>query len=193
MEDYRFYPNVFGDLCAMYIAEYKNTSDVPIRLSNISFDIEKPDGTLLKTVSLLTSMPRSLAPGETGYICDQVADSGIDKIDSDALRSSRARLHYSISESNYSAPKVVLSQVTLKDTYGHAGIMGKVKNAGAEQITSISIAAAIRDEDGKLLTVALGSVSDIAAGAEKGFEGVAFAGDPDADYTNATVTAFAYE
>ena len=77
-EEYQVYTDVFGDPTATYLAEIKNLSDTAIHLSNISLDLEHPDGTLIKTVSLLTVKPRAIPAGGTGYICDEIYNTALD-------------------------------------------------------------------------------------------------------------------
>lgn len=194
-EEYQVYTDVFGDPTATYLAEIKNPSDTAIHLSNISLDLEHPDGTLIKTVSLLTVKPRTIPAGGTGYICDEIYNTSLDgEITLDALTAAVPKLHYAIDPvTDASEPTVELSQVSAKDEFGHVGMIGKIKNTGSETYSNLFVAAPVRDSNGKLLTVILGSVTDLAPGVEKGFDGVAFAGRPISDIDAVTLEAFAYE
>lgn len=194
-EEYQVYTDVFDDPTATYLAEIKNPSDTAIHLSNISLDLEHPDGTLIKTVSLLTVKPRTIPAGGTGYICDEIYNTSLDgEITLDALTAAVPKLHYSIDPvTDADVPTVELSQVSAKDEFGHVGMIGKIKNTGNETYSNLFVAAPVRDSNGKLLTVVLGSVADLAPGVEKGFDGVAFAGRPISDISAVTLEAFAYE
>ena len=194
-EEYQVYTDVFDDPTATYLAEIKNPSDTAIHLSNISLDLEHPDGTLIKTVSLLTVKPRTIPAGGTGYICDEIYNTSLDgEITLDALTAAVPKLHYSMDPvTDASEPTVELSQVSAKDEFGHVGMIGKIKNTGSETYSNLFVAAPVRDANGKLLTVILGSVADLAPDVEKGFDGVAFAGRPISDISAVTLEAFAYE
>lgn len=194
-EEYQVYTDVFDDPTATYLAEIKNPSDTAIHLSNISLDLEHPDGTLIKTVSLLTVKPRTIPAGGTGYICDEIYNTALDgEITLDALTAAVTKLHYSIDPvTDAGVPTVELSQVSAKDEFGNIGMIGKIKNTGSETYSNLFVAAPVRDSNGKLLTVILGSVTDLAPGVEKGFDGVAFAGRPISDISAVTLEAFAYE
>lgn len=194
-EEYQVYTDVFDDPTATYLAEIKNPSDTAIHLSNISLDLEHPDGTLIKTVSLLTVKPRTIPAGGTGYICDEIYNTALDgEITLDALTAAVTKLHYSIDPvTDAGVPTVELSQVSAKDEFGNIGMIGKIKNTGSETYSNLFVAAPVRDSNGKLLTVILGSVTDLAPGVEKGFDGVAFAGRPISDISAVTLDAFAYE
>lgn len=194
-EEYQVYTDVFGDPTATYLAEIKNLSDTAIHLSNISLDLEHPDGTLIKTVSLLTVKPRAIPAGGTGYICDEIYNTALDgEITLDALTVAVTKLHYSIDPAtDTDVPTVELSQVSAKDEFGNIGMIGKIKNTGSETYSNLFVAAPVRNSSGKLLTVILGSVADLAPGVEKRFDGVAFAGRPISDISTVTLEAFAYE
>lgn len=194
-EEYQVYTDVFDDPTATYLAEIKNPSDTAIHLSNISLDLEHPDGTLIKTVSLLTVKPRTIPAGGTGYICDEIYNTSLDgEITLDALTAAVTKLHYSVDPvTDADVPTVELSQVSAKDEFGNIGMIGKIKNTGSETYSNLFVAAPVRDPNGKLLTVILGSIADLAPGVEKGFDGVAFAGRPISDISTVTLDAFAYE
>lgn len=194
-EEYQVYTDVFDEPTATYLAEIKNPSDTAIDLSNVSLDLEQPDGTLIKTVSLLTVKPRTIPAGGTGYICDEIYNTALDgEITLDTLAAAVTKLHYSIDPvTDADVPTVELSQVSAKDEFGHVGMIGKIKNTGNETYSNLFVAAPVRDSNGKLLTVVLGSVADLAPGVEKGFDGVAFAGRPISDISAVTLEAFAYE
>ena len=169
-EEYQVYTDVFDDPSATYLAEIKNPSDTAIHLSNISLDLEHPDGTLINNTAL---------DGE---------------ITLDALAAAVTKLHYSIDPvTDAGVPTVELSQVSAKDEFGNIGMIGKIKNTGSETYSNLFVAAPVRDSNGKLLTVILGSITDLAPGVEKGFDGVAFAGRPISDISAVTLDAFAYE
>ena len=133
-EEYQVYTDVFDDPTATYLAEIKNPSDTAIHLSNISLDLEHPDGTLIKTVSLLTVKPRTIPAGGTGYICDEIYNTALDgEITLDALTAAVTKLHYSIDPvTDAGVPTVELSQVSAKDEFGNIGMIGKIKNTGSE-------------------------------------------------------------
>lgn len=194
-EEYQVYTDVFDDPTATYLAEIKNSSDTAIHLSNISLDLEHPDGTLIKTVSLLTVKPRTIPAGGTGYICDEIYNTSLDgEITLDALTAAVTKLHYSVDPvTDADVPTVELSQVSAKDEFGNIGMIGKIKNTGSETYSNLFVAAPVRDPNGKLLTVILGSIADLAPGVEKGFDGVAFAGRSISDISTVTLDAFAYE
>ena len=194
-EEYQVYTDVFDDPTATYLAEIKNSSDTAIHLSNISLDLEHPDGTLIKTVSLLTVKPRTIPAGGTGYICDEIYNTSLDgEITLDALTAAVTKLHYSVDPvTDADVPTVELSQVSAKDKFGNIGMIGKIKNTGSETYSNLFVAAPVRDPNGKLLTVILGSIADLAPGVEKGFDGVAFAGRSISDISTVTLDAFAYE
>lgn len=194
-EEYQVYPDTFGDPTATYLAEFRNPSDTPIDLVNTSLDLEQPDGTLIKTVPLLTTSPRVIPAGGTGYICDEIYNSVPDgEISMETLSAAVVKLHYTIEPQAKSwVPSVELSQVSAKDEFGHVGMMGKIKNTSSETYNHLFVSAAVRDASGKLLTVVRGGVDDLAPGAEKGFEGVAFNGRPVEDLSTVTLDAFAYQ
>lgn len=71
--------------------------------------------------------------------------------------------------------------------------MGRIKNIGTTDLSNIYIAAPIRDANGVLQAVGFTIVKTLAAGETKGFEQTCMSASTNLDYSNSTLTAFAYD
>lgn len=191
-EDLQIYQNALGDTCATYVAELKNTSETAISIKNTSIDIEKPDGTLLTSTDFFSVYPRVVPAGESAFICQDIINSLNEGITADQIGT--AILHYDLeSRSDIESVKVELSELSLGSQYSYPKFMGRIKNIGDTDLSNIYIAAPIRDANGVLQAVGFTIVETLAAGETKGFEQTCMSASTNLDYSNSSLTAFAYD
>lgn len=191
-EDLQIYQNALGDTCATYVAELKNTSETAVSIKDTSIDVEKPDGTLLTSTDFFSVYPRVIPAGESAFICKDIINGLNEGITADQIGS--ALLHYDLeSRSDASPIEVELSELTLGLHYSHPKFMGRIKNIGTTDLSNIYIAAPIRDANGVLQAVGFTIVKTLAAGETKGFEQTCMSASTNLDYSNSTLTAFAYD
>lgn len=186
------YQNALGDVCATYTAELKNTSETAVAITNTSIDIEKPDGTLLTSTDFFSVYPRVVPAGESAYICSDVINSLNEGVTSDQIGT--ALLHFDTEpRSDSDSLPVEITELTLGSQYGYPKFMGRIENVGTTDLSNIYIAAPIRDANETLQGVGFTIVDSLAVGEKKGFEQTCMSVSTDLDYSQSTVTAFAYD
>lgn len=178
--------------CATYLAELKNTGEVPVKISNISIDVEDAAGSILKSADFITAYPNVINPGESAYICEEVVNGAFDEgVALDNI--GKAILHYDIEKQ--AAPEslpVAISEIALGESYGYPNLVGRIENTGSTDIEELYIVADIRSADGTLQNVIFTIVDNLKAGEKKGFEQMAIAGDLALDFSASTVNVKAY-
>lgn len=191
-EDLQIYEDALGHTCATYVAELKNTSETAVSIKDTSIDVEKPDGTLLTSTDFFSVYPRVVPAGENAFICKDIINGLDEGIAADQIGS--ALLHYDLeSRSDTSPIEVELSELTLGMHYSQPKFMGRIKNIGTTDLSNIYVAAPIRDANGVLQAVGFTIVKTLAAGETKGFEQTCMSASTNLDYSNSTLTAFAYD
>lgn len=173
-----------GYTTSTYLAEIKNTSDFPVELSNISFDLETEDGTLVKVVNYVTASPKIIDVGQSAYICEPAIT--IMDTDVDATAATVAKLSFDLKKSVMPDMPVEVTSISLGNKMGFPSILGKVKNNGTQDLTFIYISVPLYSADGVLQTV-ITTYVDVKAGEEASFDQMAIFADPDIDYTNSVL------
>lgn len=173
-----------GYTTSTYLAEIKNTSDFPVKLSDISFDLETADGTLVKVIDYVTVSPTTLDVGQSAYICEP-AVTMLDS-DIDANAATVVKLSFDIDKASLKELPVEIVSVSLTNKMGFPNIVGKAKNNGTEDLTFVYICAPLYSADGVLQTV-ITTYVDLAAGEEGSFDQMAVFADPNADYSSSVL------
>lgn len=167
-----------------YLAEIKNTSNFPVSLSDISFDLETADGTLVKVVDYVTVSPKTIDVGQSAYICEP-AVTMLDT-DIDAAAATVAKLSFDVDKATMPDLPVEITSISLTNKMGFPNILGKAKNNGTEDLTFVYICAPLYSSDGVLQTV-ITTYVDLKAGEEVSFDQMAIFADPDTDYSNSVL------
>ncbi len=191
-EDLQIYQNALGDTCATYVAELKNASETAISIKNTSIDVEKPDGTLLTSTDFFSVYPRVVPAGESAFICQDIINGLNEGITADLIGT--AILHYDLEpRSDTESVSIELSELTLGSQYSYPKFMGRIKNIGSTDLSNVYVAAPIRDANGVLQAVGFTIIETLAAGETKGFEQTCMSASTNLDYSNSSLTAFAYD
>lgn len=191
-EDLQVWRNALGATCATYTAEIKNTSSSTVSLKNSSIDIEKPDGSLLKSTDFFSINPRVVAPGESAYISKDIVNDLDQDITADQI--GKAILHYDVEvHPDFEPLPVEITELSLGKQYSYPKFIGRIENIGTEDLKNIYIAAPIRDANGQLQAVGFTIVQSLSAGEKKGFEQTCMGAATNLDYSQSSVSAIAYD
>ncbi len=189
-EDLTVYQDALGNTCAAYVTEIKNTSSSAIALTNASIDIEKPDGTLLKSTDFFSVTPRVIAAGESAYISQDIINGLDEGITPDQI--GKAILHYDVeARPDFEPLSVEISELSLLSEHQWPKFQGRIENKGTTDLKNIYIVAPIRDSNGNLQTVGLTIVDSLSAGEKKGFEQTCMSAPTNVDYSQSSLSAFA--
>lgn len=152
---------------AKYVAEIKNTSNFPIKISNVSIDVEKEDGTLLKVVDYISAYPSIIDAGESAFICESI----VTMLDSDitASEATVAKLKFKYEKAVMPELDVELLTINYTVKTSFPNIVGKVKNNGTEDISNLIVSVPVYSSEGELQTV-IYTLVDVAAGEEASFD-----------------------
>ena len=135
--------NSFGTICVQVIVEVTNTGTAPLYLSTGSFDLEDQNGTLVKSVSMVSSYPDIIESGEKGYYYEETIldiDEAIELVvlpRPDIRRSRIDNIRYPITD-------FTLSDTSLNDIK----MMGRVENTHDEEQEMVYIVAILFDSSG---------------------------------------------
>lgn len=128
----------------------ENTSNIPIKISNISFDIENKDGNFVtKIKGYFNSNPEIILPGETSYICE-------DSINEDVLQEDCFKIipNYTIERTEQQVIRYDVEDVKLITHSGlYWGVQGRVINHLNTTAERIRVNIALYDSNDKLLGV----------------------------------------
>ena len=159
---------------------------MPVKISDISIDVEDETGALMTVADYISSYPDVIAPGETAYICEEVISGAIDS-DLDASKASKTTLHYEIKEKESDPVSAEITQISLGVKMGYPNITGKIKNTGSEDFSMLYVSVPVFSAEGELQTVIFTIIDELNAGDEKGFEQMGMICDSSLDYTASTL------
>lgn len=159
--------NSIGTTWVQTIIEVTNTGTSALYLSSGAYDLEKPDGSLVASSSLVSVYPTVINPGEKAYYYEETTlDSGepgeqltvVPRIDAE--------------EAKVETIRFALSDITLSDgKYGGVDVLGRIENTSTEVQNMVYIAVVLFDSNDKPIGLIFTILSDeIAVGTKVGFE-----------------------
>ena len=135
--------NSIGTVWVQVIVEVTNTGSVPLYLSSGAFDLEDQSGSLVKSVSMVSSYPDIIEPGEKGYYYEETTldvDEPIELVVLPRPDIRRAR----IENIRYAVTDLTLSETTFNDIK----MMGRVENTHDEEQEMVYVVAILFDSNG---------------------------------------------
>lgn len=130
--------------------ELENTSNVPIKISDVSFDIENEDGDFVtKITGYFKANPEVILPGEISYISE-------DSINEDVLQEDCFKIipNYIIVKTEQQVIRYNVEDVKLITHSGsYWGVQGRVVNHLNDTAEKIRVNVALYDSSDKLLGV----------------------------------------
>ena len=140
----------------------KNTGTTNLYLSSATIDLEKADGSLAASMSMVNAYPQVLKPGETAWYYN---DTTYDGNASDALT---AVPHPQVEEAKVDCVRLNTSDITLSDDeYTGLKIIGRVENQTEAEQSLVYVTAALYDQNGACLGVAFTILTDPVKPGEK--------------------------
>lgn len=145
-----------------------NTGNVPIKISNVSFDIEDEDGTFVTSINRYTKPnPEVIQPGEISYISEMVMEDNIQEEDCYKLIP-----NYLYEQTTEEVIKYDVEDVNIIPSHGpYWGVSGRVvNNMSSTTENTIYISIVLYDKDDNLLGVIVPFFNDpINANSKRGF------------------------
>ena len=184
-EEIQIYESAFGT-DAIYICEVTNIGNTPVKIDDISVDIEDETGALMTTTKYVSIYPDVIDVGQSAYISEYVINALTDS-DLDAGKAAKAVLHYDMEEAEINSVSAEITQISLSVKTSYPTIRGKIKNIGDEDLSDVYISAPIFSSDGKIQAVIFTTIDEIKAGEEIGFEKMGIFCNPDLDYSSSTL------
>ena len=141
----------------IYLSEIKNTGNVQLALDDISIEVNDPNGKLLGVVKHIYARPTVIDPGESAYICENIASglsSSLGKdVTNDQCASAKCIINYR--ESRDIIP--VDGEFTELDVFatddGYAAANGQVVSYHDYTIEDGYVIIPIKDQSNQLQTV----------------------------------------
>ena len=150
-----------GSYDTFVFAEIKNIGDKPLSLDGGVIEVLDKDGNTIGNATYLSFFPSVLAPGETGYMCEDINVVG-------ATATSKAVDHMLTvtgkSESHWYTQKIESSGIiTEEENFSNVEryVDVIIKNNTEQPIIGPSYVYALYDKDGNLLFARNGSLYDI--------------------------------
>lgn len=159
--------NSIGSNWARAWVEIENTGSVPLYLESTTFDLEGPDGKLVKSLSMVSGYPQVLMPGERGVYEEETT---LDKGELPETLTVYSRLD--VVPATVECVRLDVSELEITDasTTG-LRMTGRVVNTTGEERSLVYVAALLYAADGTYLgtmwTILDGAVP---AGEKQGFE-----------------------
>ena len=140
----KVFTNSIGTTWVIGIAPVKNTGTCDLYISGVSMDIEDADGSLVDTMSLATSTPTVISPGETAVL---YGESTVDAEGDYKVVPTFKAVKAKIPNTRYPVSDIKISED--KD-FGDIEVIGRVENNGDEE-ESIEVAVIYYGADGSVL------------------------------------------
>ncbi len=182
------YTSVTDSLECDYLAEIKNTSNSPVKISNVSIELNDVNGELIGVTEYVGMLPEVINPGKSAYIMENVYSSTLgDSIAVDNI--GEATLRYDISEAEEQiALSVELSETKMQiNSYDLPEMIGRVTNIGDTNLEDVYVVGIIKNADGVLQNMLFTIINNLPAGQDESFSQMAIYGDPDTDYAASTI------
>lgn len=172
-ETYKTWKDSIDSVWVHYAAEFKNTGDTPIDVSNIQVNFEDAEGNIVGTAPMAMAKPDVIMPGETTYISESTI---LDTVtDPNVVTKAFANVDFNATdkEPHYlTTSNIKLTENTDEwDTNTPYIVTGNIVNESEEKADDIRVAAALYDEKDQLLAVLDTSLSvTLPTGGKTGFE-----------------------
>ncbi|MFD1361108.1 FxLYD domain-containing protein [Lentibacillus salinarum] len=153
---------------AYYAAEITNTGDKPARIGDVQVNIEGADETIIGTISLVTSVPDVVMPGETAYLGET---TGLDSVTSaEDVTNASVNIDFDSTDEEPMMLETTDVQVNEANHYPYV-VTGTVKNPNDETADDVRLAAGLYDENDEFIGVLNGSIQvSLNPDGEAGFE-----------------------
>ena len=159
----KVFTNSIGTTWVIGIAPVKNTGTCDLYISSVNMDIEDADGSLVDTMSLATSTPTVISPGETAVL---YGESTVDAEGDYKVVPTFKAVKAKIPNTRYPVSDIKISED--KD-FGDIEVIGRVENNGDEE-ESIEVAVIFYGADGSVLGTEHTYTDEIAAGSKGSFK-----------------------
>ena len=159
----KVFTNSIGTTWVIGIAPVKNTGTCDLYISSVNMDIEDADGSLVDTMSLATSTPTVISPGETAVL---YGESTVDAEGDYKVVPTFKAVKAKIPNTRYPVSDIKISED--KD-FGDIEVIGRVENNGDEE-ESIEVAVIFYGADGSVLGTEHTYTDEIAAGSKGTFK-----------------------
>jgi hypothetical protein len=172
----------------LIVQELTNVSErwMEIDAFDSTYELFRPDGSVLTTSNFLYAYPRYLAPGQTGYVIEDGLEEGITETDVDRVEVSATY------QGAIGAPAQLLevSNTSVRpQSFGDGLVVtGQAKNVGTAPIEDAHVGAIFFDDDGQIVGAATTNLlENVAPGEMKAFETLASNPLTEADYAEYVV------
>lgn len=159
----KVFTNSIGTVWAVGIAPLKNTGSCDLYISNVSMDIEDADGGLVDTMTIASSTPTVISPGETAVL---YGESTVDAEGDYKIVATYKAVKAKIPNTRYPASDI---KVTEDSTYGSVEVIGRVENDSDED-EMIEVAVIFYAADGSILGAYDTLTDEVAAGSKSSFK-----------------------
>ena len=152
-----------------------NTGDANLYLNSSSVDIENADGSLATTLSMVSSYPQIIKPGETAYYYEETTYDGTN------IEGLKVVPHVNAEKAKADLIRLELSDLQIKDDTLGVKVIGHVKNTTDKEESMVYVIANFFDKDGKFIGQQFTILMDeLPAGDKVGFETSSLSSRPDA-------------
>lgn len=162
----RTYTDSLGTVWVQVIVEIENTGNCDLYLSTGSCDLEDATGKLVKSLSMVSSYPDVLSPGEKGYLYEEtMLDEAVDGALTVLARPS-------VEKAKISNTRLATSEVELlTDSIGFLKARGRVENTTDEAQNMVYVVLILKDGEGTPVGLLFTILSEeLAPGDKIGFE-----------------------
>lgn len=159
----KVFTNSIGTVWTVGIAPLKNTGLCDLYISNVNMDIENADGSLVDTMTIASSTPTVISPGETAVL---YGESTVDAEGDYKIAVTYKAVKAKIPNTRYPVSDI---KVTEDSTYGSVEVIGRVENDGDED-EMIEVAVIFYAADGSILGAYDTLTDEITAGSKSSFK-----------------------
>lgn len=159
----KIFTNSIGTTWVIGIATLKNTGTCDLYISNVGMDIEDADGSLVDTMSLVTSTHTVISPGESAIL---YGEATVDAEGNYKVVPTYKAVKAKIPNTRYPVSDIKISED--KD-FGDIEVIGRVENNSEEEET-IKVAVIFYSADGAVLGAEFTYTDKIAAGSKGTFK-----------------------
>ena len=157
--------NALGNPTVSAYVAFKNTSDVPITLRDVSIDYEDDNGKLISTDTMPNCIPEAIKPGQVGYLYSYYHD--ISQVDISNGLSFKSNANIVAANGFY---EIEVSDVSAKTSnFLDVSVIGRGTNNTGEEKTLVEPGAIFFDKDNNVIGFCYG-LETFPAGQTKSFE-----------------------
>lgn len=157
--------NALGNPTVSAYVAFKNTSDVPITLRDVSIDYEDDNGKLISTDTMPNCIPQAIKPGQVGYLYSYYHD--ISQVDISNGLSFKPNASIATANGFY---EIEASDISAKTSdFLDVSVIGRGTNNTGEEKTLVEPGAVFFDKDNNVIGFCYG-IETFPAGQTKSFE-----------------------